>query len=52
MIFNGIWIFCIKSKIFKFDGYLKYLGKDLERVELTTYQNIDMVKLKMLFVNM
>ena len=38
--------FVSKVKSLKFDGYLKYLGKDLERIELTTYQNIDMVKLK------
>ena len=38
--------FVSKVKSLKFDGYLKYLGKDLERVELSVYQNIDMVKFK------
>ena len=38
--------FVSKVKSLKFDGYLKYTGKDLERVELSIYQNIDMVKLK------
>jgi DNA topoisomerase I len=38
--------FVSKVKSLKFDGYLKYLGKDLERIELTTYQNIDTLKLK------
>ena len=38
--------FVSKVKSLKFDGYLKYLGKDLERVELSVYQNIDICKLK------
>ena len=38
--------FVSKVKSLKFDGYLKYTGKDLERVELSVYQNIDICKLK------
>jgi DNA topoisomerase I len=38
--------FISKIKSLKFDGYLKYMGKDLERVKLSVYQNINMVKLK------
>jgi len=38
--------FVSKVKSLKFDGYLKYLGKDLEKVELSVYQNIDVCKLK------
>jgi DNA topoisomerase-1 len=38
--------FVSKVKSLKFDGYLKYTGKDLERVELSVYQKIDICKLK------
>jgi len=38
--------FISKVKSLKFDGYLKYLGEDLEKIELNIYQNIDTCKLK------
>ena len=38
--------FISKIKSLKFDGYLKYMEQDLERVKLSVYQNINMVKLK------
>jgi len=38
--------FVSKVKSLKFDGYLKYSGKELERIDLQIYQNIDICKLK------